>query len=165
MLYRLYNGEDVPINIEYIGRRTQEQFNKQKKTLALGNLIDGVSPVKPKDIYDLIPYDYNLSANTDNLKINGSLEVYGIIGVGHLNNITIGNTTINTMITNDGNAINLTVSANGATYKAAIQQLVVRTTGLFAVLSTANYTPNPTSNQTISKVSSCDTYSEARSSQ
>jgi hypothetical protein len=87
MLFRLLYGEQQRINLQRI--------DNSEKPLTLIDLLRYSYPkVEAKDVYKNIPYDLDINADILNRKINGSINISGILEVGKIVNISINNLSI-----------------------------------------------------------------------
>jgi hypothetical protein len=157
MLFRLLNNTKQFINTDKIGRYTQEQFYKQKKLLSLKTLLKSSSAIDPSKVYELIPYDFDTTSDSNLRKIIGNINITGLIAVGHSVTISFDLSTLILTIEQTDDAINLVASYQGSTKKIRLKTIKNTSSSLIPVLKTAG-TPVNTETVSYSKVGSCNIY-------
>jgi hypothetical protein len=157
MLYRLYYGSLQNINTATVGRRSLSTYLKHKRLSSFKNLIENNNDVLANEIYDLIPYEYDDKADTNNfLKFNGNITIYGIYKPGDNINISIGGTTYNISVEEDADAIRLVINNN---FRSTLITKRTQSSTLHTVsVGNGAAIPQNTETTTYTKIGSCTTY-------
>lgn len=122
MLFRLLYGHKQEISQETIKKQTVSEFIKNKNKKSVSHLVQYSSPRTTADkIYDLIPYDYSLSADSSRRKISGNIIIQGVLTEGAVNTVSIGHNVITIIIQNIDNKICAVASCNGKSYTSVIK--------------------------------------------
>jgi hypothetical protein len=104
ILFRLLYGEQQKINYERID-------GSNDRSIKLEDLYRYSDPrIEAKDIYKNISYDLDTSANADDLKINGNIDINGILRLNKLVSVSIHNIDMSFQILRDSNTGDINIS-------------------------------------------------------
>lgn len=135
MLFRLYYGS-LPgegISTNFIGKQSIENYRNKQKLETYKNLIENNQSISPKEIYELLPYEYDentTKAKSDNLTYTGNIGILGTPKVGDVVVVKIGNITLNISIINKEDGVYISVNNKEVLYK----QTKFETSNVFALL-------------------------------
>jgi len=133
MLFRLLYGEQQKINLQRID-------NSEKPLTLIDFLRYSYPKIEAKDVYKNIPYDLDISADTSNRKINGSININGILAVGKVVDISINNLSITIKIVRtDGKIKAIATISNHSDLESIIYSESITNTSL--VVSTQPLSP------------------------
>lgn len=156
MLYRLFNDTKQFINIDTIGRKSQEQFYKKQKLASLKNILQNNTTVNPSKIYEIIPYDYDIKSDSSLRKINGNIDINGIINVGDTVSILFNTNSLNLKIEQNEDSIDLIATYGKTTKKLPLKIIKTISSQLLPIPANTTLVPQP--NTTYSQVGSCTIY-------
>lgn len=155
MLFRLIYGSKETISYDTIKKKTTSDLILDNTKKSVSYLLQYSNPrTTPDLIYNLIPYDYSIYADSSKRKINGSINIEGVLSVGSNVSINIGGYLISIAIQNINNKICAVASCNGKTYTSPFFDTRPTTVSTTAVTAgTVLYPPNE--NSDVVKITTC----------
>lgn len=114
MLFRLMYGEKEKINLN----RLDQDLNSIKPVSS--NDLLRSKKIEAKDIYKNILYEYDITSDSSNRKISGSISIDGILAVGKNVNVNINGASINISIIRQNGKILIKANAGGQTKDSVI---------------------------------------------